>query len=129
MRAHAQTITFTLIDSITGAEVEHALPAKFELCSRCEGRGTHVNPAVDGNGITPEQFAEDPDFEESYFSGVYDVACERCHGNRVVPVVDESRCKPELLKAYNTQQKEEADYQAMCASERRWEYLASGGRE
>lgn len=73
-------------------EVEYSLPAKFEVCSRCHGTGSHVNPSIDGNGISPEEFDEDPDFEESYFRGDYDVCCEKCHGTRVVSVADLSRC-------------------------------------
>lgn len=60
-----------------------------EVCPRCRGEGTHVNPAVDGHGISPEQFHDDPDFEEAYFSGVYDVTCEECGGKNVVDVPDE----------------------------------------
>ena len=59
---------------------------KYAVCPRCEGRGSHVNPAVDGNGLTAEDFDElGDDFREGYFSGVYDVECSECHGQRVVP--------------------------------------------
>jgi hypothetical protein len=114
---------------LTIGDVEHTLPTKFVVCDRCEGRGKHVNPNIDGNGISAEQFAEDPDFKESYFRGDYDVQCERCNGLRVVPVVDEARCKPKLLKAYKKQQQEEAQYQAECRMERRAEAWASGERD
>lgn len=120
--AQQQTITLTFGD------IEHGLPAKFVLCDRCKGRGTHVNPAVDGNGLTREDFDEDPDFKESYFAGHYDVTCERCNGLRVVAVLDEERCTAQVLKAYYKHLEEEARYNAECASERRWEYYASGGR-
>lgn len=70
---------------------EHLLPGKFQVCTRCRGVGMHVNPAVDGNGISPDEFAQDPDFEESYFRGDYDVQCEACHGERVVAVPDLAR--------------------------------------
>jgi hypothetical protein len=59
---------------------------RYAVCPRCEGRGSHVNPAVDGNGITAEEMDElGEDFREDYLSGVYDVRCEECGGNRVVP--------------------------------------------
>lgn len=121
MAGQGETITLTIGD------VEHTLPAKFVVCDRCEGRGKHVNPSIDGNGISAEQFAEDPDFKESYLRGDYDVPCERCHGLRVVAVLNEERCSAQILKAYYKQQEAKARYQAECASERRWEYLAGGG--
>ena len=33
-------------------------PAKYVVCPRCHGAGTHVNPAIDGNGIGSEEMAE-----------------------------------------------------------------------
>jgi hypothetical protein len=72
------------------------LPAKRVVCPRCDGSGTHVNPSIDGNGLTAEDFVEDPDFRESYFSGVYDVRCERCDGNNVVDEIDEEECRKRL---------------------------------
>lgn len=54
------------------------------VCPVCCGEGTTVNPEIDSNGLTAEDFAEDPDFADSYFSGVYDITCRACDGNRVV---------------------------------------------
>lgn len=71
-----------------GEEIETELPCKFEVCGHCRGKGTHCNPAIDGNGLTAEDFAEDPDFQEGYLEGRYDVTCEECHGERVVPEID-----------------------------------------
>lgn len=34
-----------------GDEVELSLPTYREVCSRCQGTGTHCNPSIDGNGI------------------------------------------------------------------------------
>lgn len=56
----------------------------FRVCPTCEGYGTHVNPSIDAHGIGREEFDEDPDFEEAYFSGAYDVTCGECSGQRVV---------------------------------------------
>jgi hypothetical protein len=106
-----------------GDEVEVALPALFEVCQTCRGNGKHVNPAIDGNGLTQEDFDEDPDFREDYFSGRYDVTCEECGGQRVVLAIDEAECKrqgrEDDLEAYYKQGREEAAYQAECAAERR----------
>lgn len=72
-----------------GNEIEVSVRAKLGLCPTCEGRGTHVNPSIDDNGISAEDFDEDPDFREGYFQGRYDVPCYECGGLRVVPVPDE----------------------------------------
>jgi len=106
-----------------GDEVEIALPARYEVCETCEGRGQHVNRAIDGNGLSREDFDEDPDFEEAYFRGDYDVACEECKGRTTVLVVDEAACKAQGLQAdleaYYEMRREEASHQAECAAERR----------
>jgi len=80
---------FTFLHPETGDDI--ALPAKFEVCTRCEGAGSHVNPSIDGHGISAEQMAEDPEFAEDYFAGVYDITCSVCGGERVVPRPDLSR--------------------------------------
>jgi len=114
-------IIITLEDEETGEDVEHELPSKFEVCPRCKGKGTHVNPNIDGNGITASEWAEDWDDEEreGYLAGHYDVPCEECHGDRVVSVIDEERCNPKLLQAYNDKLRYDAEYEACCAAERR----------
>ena len=43
------------------------IPATYAVCDRCEGKGSHVNPAIDGNGLSAEDFDEQgPDFREDY---------------------------------------------------------------
>lgn len=64
------------------------VPAKIEVCSCCQGKGTHVNPSIDGHGLTREDFDADPEFEEQYFAGVFDVRCYECKGEKVVKVPD-----------------------------------------
>jgi len=93
------------------------LPSKRVVCPQCDGTGKHVNPAIDGHGLSADDFAEDPDFAESYFSGVYDVRCELCNGNNVIDEVDEERCKTKLswykgLLRWRTAQKFERDADA-----------------
>src|SRR5512146_1402066 len=80
------TATILVINDETEDEEEREIPVEFQMCDLCEGKGKHVNPGVDQHGISPEEFAEDPDFYEDYRSGVYDVACYKCGGRRVVPV-------------------------------------------
>lgn len=84
-----------------GDEREIILPVKFEVCNDCRGAGTQVDPAIDGNGIGSEDFADDPDFKESYFAGHYDVVCRTCKGLRVTPEVDRKRADPDDLKLYD----------------------------
>lgn len=77
-------------------EDKHWLTLKVDskriVCATCDGDGTHVNRAVDGNGITADEWNEichdDPDFPQAYMSGLYDVRCETCHGEKVMDVPD-----------------------------------------
>lgn len=77
------------------SEDEFEVPAKYEVCGTCDGKGHHVNPSIDSNGLSAEDFDEDPDFREDYFEGRYDVACNECGGARVVPAMDEDRTTKE----------------------------------
>ena len=78
-----------------GEEVSHSFPSVMEVCDRCEGHGTHLNPNIGNHAYSQEEFYESFDEEdrEQYFTrgGIYDVSCEVCKGNRVVPIVDEAR--------------------------------------
>lgn len=75
------------IEDDEGFEIE--VPSRFKVCGRCEGRGTHTNPAIDGNGITADEMDElGDDFREDYMRGVYDVRCEECHGKQLSLVPD-----------------------------------------
>ena len=98
---------------------EEPLPVKWAVCDVCEGKGTHVNPSIDCNGISPEAFAEDPDFAEDYSSGMYDQPCNHCKGRTTVPVVDEGACDSLLLAMYRRQLQEEADDRACYLAEMR----------
>lgn len=100
-------------------DTEINLPTKFEVCPTCEGKGVHVNPSIDAGGLSAQDFAEDPDFAEEYLSGRYDVTCYRCQGERVVPVVDESRLDKETLEKFHKQQQEDEDFRRMQEAERR----------
>jgi len=121
------TVTLRYDDEETGDEIEEDIevPIKFEVCPTCDGKGTHVNPSIDSNGLTAEDFAEDPDFREDYFSGRYDVACYGCGGSNVVPTingdyVDEETRK--LLDKVQGQREADAEYEYQCARERAMGY-------
>ena len=88
----------------------------YEVCDLCDGKGSHVNPSIDAHGISPEEFYEDPDFEESYFAGYYDIPCNQCGGKRVVPVPNQN--DPNFAD-YNEAIKDHYDYMAEIDAERR----------
>lgn len=122
-----KTVKYDLyVETADGTDVETVevvFPAHYEVCDRCRGEGRHVNPSVDGHGISAEEFAEDPDFEEAYFSGVYDVTCEACKGNRVVEVMNDPETftpeQKELLAKLEKQWEDEAADRRMHEAERR----------
>lgn len=112
-------IEFTVVTD-DGDEIVLEIPARYEVCPRCEGHGKHVNPNVDGHGLSREDFAEDPDFAEAYFGGMYDVTCHECRGTRVILVPDEGRADADTLARYRRMQDEEAEYRREVMMERRY---------
>ena len=71
-----------------------SVPAKMEVCGRCEGTGKHDHPAF-SNGFTSDEMAEaGPDFQEEYMAGRYDVTCSACKGEKVQKVIDEDALLP-----------------------------------
>lgn len=96
------------------------IPVKYELCETCQGKGTIVNPNIDRQGLSREDFDEDPDFAEDYFNGAFDMKCNECDGNRVALVVDES-------KASKEQQDSIAEWYQEEASDRKTRMMESGG--
>jgi len=90
------------------------VPARFQVCGTCDGRGKHINPSIDSQGLSHEDFDSDPDFAESYFSGKYDVTCEECFGRNVVPTItrDDGRYIDERYKSLVEREMEgdEEDY-------------------
>lgn len=115
---------------IIGDDETVLLPVKKEVCSRCRGEGKHVNPNIDGNGITADEMEELGDeFRENYMSGLYDVPCEECKGERVVDVVDRAECKrlklTQELKAYGLSK---AKSDAEDAEDRNTLYWETGGQ-
>ena len=103
-----------------GGEQVLNLPAKYEVCWRCSGKGAH--DCWEG-GMTGDEMAEQgPDFFDDYMSGMYDRQCTECHGKRVLSVVDRLRCNPEDLVLYEQHLEQEAAYQAEIDAERRMGY-------
>lgn len=99
------------------------LPARFVVCTTCEGHGTHVNPSIDANGITGDEWAQwDEEDRVSYLEGRYDVVCADCGGARVVPEIDEARADPATLERVQKQLEQTAHMDAIEAHERRMGY-------
>lgn len=97
---------------------EHQLPTVWAVCPTCNGEGKHVNPSIDCNGLTADDFDADPDFADEYFAGRYDVTCYDCNGRRVVKEVDESALTPEQRKLYEDWQEDRREARADYESER-----------
>lgn len=89
-----------------GEEVK--LPTVWEVCHVCNGEGKHVNPSIDCNGLTQDDFDSDPDFAEEYMAGTYDVTCNCCQGRTTVQAVDWDRLTPAQSKAYRKQLDDDA---------------------
>jgi hypothetical protein len=115
--------TMTLEVEAADGEPPVRFPARFAVCLTCEGRGSHVNPDIDGHGITADEFYEDPGFAEDYMRGTYDVPCYDCGGLRVVAVIDreaaeQSGLVDELAAYEQVRQDAERDYQEQLAERR-----------
>lgn len=69
----------TIIDD-DGDEVEHIIPAVWEICSNCQGNGSHSKHL---GAITQEDLDRDWSADEfdAYLAGAYDKQCEVCHGS------------------------------------------------
>ena len=115
-----------------GEEVEHTFPSKNEVCSTCEGFGTHLNPSIGQHAYSMEEFNEsfpEDEDKDNYFrrGGIYDVQCSECKGNKVVQVVDEDRLTDDQKKVYADWQEQEEDNAREEAADRRTRYMESGG--
>ena len=72
-----------------GAKATVVSNSKFEICPTCEGRGTHTNPSIDSGGITASEWAEwSYEEQDDYMSGVYDVICSQCSGEKVIQILE-----------------------------------------
>lgn len=115
-------IEFTHTDE-DGNEITENIPAKYSVCSRCGGHGTHLNPSIGEHAYSLEEFDNEfsDEEKEAYFTrgGMYDVNCIVCHGDRVERVPDWDAVWPgDLKERYQSFLKEEAEYEQLCRSER-----------
>lgn len=102
-----------------GEEESVTVALKYEVCPTCEGKGKHVNPSIDGDGLTARDFEDDPDFREDYFSGRYDVTCYGCKGQRVVLELDRDNVDAAVLARIDSMLQERDEDEAERAAERR----------
>jgi predicted methyltransferase len=102
-----------------GNDFEVFLPSKRVVCPACDGKGYYVNPNIDGNGISPLEFDEDPEFKENYLSGLYDVRCETCQGENVIQIVDMDKLTPKMRENLQRNWQQEAAHRRECEAERR----------
>lgn len=100
-----------------------SLTAKYEICDRCRGKGTHTNPNIDGNGITESEWAEwDDEGREMYLSGGCDVRCEAGCTDGKVLVIDEDAVDKSLkvwIDAWHENEREAAR-EGYCDARTRW---------
>lgn len=80
-------VKFTVTCNKGDGTRELLLPGEYIVCTKCRGEGKHTNPAIDSHGISQEEFDENPGFQEAYMNGVYDIPCEKCNGERLLPRV------------------------------------------
>ena len=116
------TFKFTMCNE-EGDEDDYTLPGQYIICHNCQGKGTHVNRAIDGNGISPEEFAEDPDFFDEYMAGTYDVSCEnKCDNGKIIVPIDADNMSDEqkkLLLLLEAHEMDEHLYRQECEWERK----------
>ena len=102
-----------------GEEESVTVALKYEACPTCEGKGKHVNPSIDCDGLTAKDFAEDPDFRAEYMSGRYDVTCYGCKGKRVVLDLDRDNIDAAVLARIDSMLEDRAHGEWERAAERR----------
>lgn len=88
---------------------------KWQICPACEGEGCCVNPNVDAHGLTAEDFAEDPDFAENYFGGLYDQSCSACEGSGKIRQSDLKRLN-QAAADRRLAAMEDGDFEGYCVA-------------
>ena len=108
-------------------ETHCGIPFKYRVCDLCNGKGKHVNPSIDSNGLTSEDFDQDPDFCENYFNGAYDVSCYKCGGSRVMVVYDESRANDKIKALMKDHFEQIEDWHKMLREDAYTRRMEDGG--
>ena len=82
-----------------GEPIQRKVSIHYVVCPVCNGRGEFVNPDIDRQGLSREDFDQDPDFAEDYISGRFNIPCGLCHGNNVIPEANRKEEREELEAA------------------------------
>ena len=88
-------------------EVDFTVHIHMGECEVCQGKGKYVNPSIDAGGLTYEDFANDPEFEEEYFRGAYDQVCEACGGKGKYPEIDRDKTPEWIVNLIDEREEEE----------------------
>ena len=90
-----------------------SIPIKLVVCDSCGGVGHYVNPSIDAHGIGADEW-NDWDYEDrqAYLDGRYDVTCECCDGNKVMPEPREQHRRDELDDYFQGMYEIDATYAA-----------------
>jgi len=100
-----------------GGITEIMLPGRRIVCDECNGTGRVLCDSLRGVAFSRDEM--EPDFEDAYFRGDYDVQCDVCHGNNVILVPDEDQLTKRQRILWQSHTAREAEYQAELAHERR----------
>jgi len=94
---------------------EYTLQIRRIICSLCHGYGKVINPSIDCNGLTQEDFDQEPGFEDDYNIGMYDITCPQCKGKNIeiIPI-----SPPKLKEAIASWIQAEYEYEAQARQER-----------
>lgn len=104
-------------------EYDCKLPKTIIVCRTCRGTGNHVNPSIDGNGITQSEMEElGDDFLDQYLTGFYNVTCIDCEGNNVSTIVDEDRLDKKIKDEFLSWMESAYESEAIASAERRMGY-------
>ncbi len=97
---------------------ETELPFKWEICPDCEGHGT--SSAYLGAFTREDIDDAGEEFMDDYMSGRLDRACDHCSGGKI-KVVDRSRVSAEDLAAFDEQERDRQECEAIHRQERLFE--------
>ena len=110
--------TIEIYNAETDTDDVIELPAKWEICENCRGNGKHVNPSIDGNGLSGE-ILDDHEFMADYMAGMFDVPCAPCKASGKVLMPDYDFLT--IVQQEALQEQQQADYESAMerAAERR----------
>jgi len=81
----AEMEDYTQGEDDDGEPIHIPIPVKMQVCPTCGGRGHYVNPNIDRQGLSREDFDAEPGFYDDYRSGMFDIQCQHCLGANVIP--------------------------------------------